>query len=224
MMELVTKCFDMCHYCVITAKCVNNGCDIICSITVCFWFSLSHNIHFVNIVNIWILISTETMLFQTTNEDNFSCALTSVKIFLQRVKFGFIAFSALMLLVLRQKGHLVCKNWWLGAGVVICLGWGAVMAQLMPLPLTVSCFSKMRIAFSFLVPAYTSNPRQSPEGRKTCVWCVCVCLCVMFGFLQKRLDVAFTRTRANIQVIFNYNDELLRWLSILWTSWWFVKC
>jgi len=28
------------------------------------------------------------------------------------------------------------------------------MAQLMPLPLTVSCFSKIRIGFTFLVPAH----------------------------------------------------------------------
>jgi len=40
-----------------------------------------------------------------------------------------------------------------GAGVVICLERGADlhMAQLMPLPLTVSCFSKIQIAFTFLV-------------------------------------------------------------------------
>jgi len=37
-------------------------------------------------------------------------------------------------------------EWW-GAGVVICLGRGADlhMAQLVPLPLTVSCFSKIQI-------------------------------------------------------------------------------
>jgi len=40
-----------------------------------------------------------------------------------------------------------------GAGVVICLERGADlhMPQLMPLPLTVSCFSKIQIGFTFLV-------------------------------------------------------------------------
>jgi len=41
--------------------------------------------------------------------------------------------------------------------MVICLEQGAVlhdMAQLMPLPLTVSCFSKIQIGFTFLVPAH----------------------------------------------------------------------
>jgi len=40
-----------------------------------------------------------------------------------------------------------------GAGVVICLEQGADlhMAQLMPLPLTVSCFSKIKIGCTFLV-------------------------------------------------------------------------
>jgi len=57
------------------------------------------------------------------------------------------AFSALTLLVGQQEGHLACKTteWW-GAGMVICLQRGADlhMAQLMPLPLTVSCFSKVK--------------------------------------------------------------------------------
>jgi len=40
--------------------------------------------------------------------------------------------------------------------VVICLKRGADlhMAQLMPLPLTVSCFSEIQIGFTFLVPAH----------------------------------------------------------------------
>ena len=43
------------------------------------------------------------------------------------------------------------KNDWWGAGVVICLERGADfhMAQLMPLPLTVFCFSKIQIGFTF---------------------------------------------------------------------------
>jgi len=55
-----------------------------------------------------------------------------------------------MLLVGRQEGHPAGKTleWW-GAGVVVCLERGADlhMAQLMPLPLTVSCFSKIQIGF-----------------------------------------------------------------------------
>jgi len=61
-----------------------------------------------------------------------------------------MAFSALTLLVGWQK-----SEWW-GAGMVICLERGADlhMAQLMPLPLTVCCFSKIQIGFIFLVPAH----------------------------------------------------------------------
>jgi len=69
------------------------------------------------------------------------------------------AFSALTLLVGRQEGHPACKKteWW-GAGVVICLELGADlhMAQLMLLPLTVSCFSKIQIGFYFFG---TGSPR-----------------------------------------------------------------
>jgi len=61
------------------------------------------------------------------------------------------AFSALPLLVGRQEGHRPVKTEWCGAGVVICLERGADlhMAQLIPLPLTVSCFSKIQIGFTF---------------------------------------------------------------------------
>ena len=67
---------------------------------------------------------------------------------------SFSAFSALTLLIGRQEGHPACKKterW--GAGMVICLERGADlhMAQLMPLQLTVSCFSKIQIGFTFLV-------------------------------------------------------------------------
>jgi len=77
------------------------------------------------------------------------------------------AFSALTLLVGWQKGHLACKklSGREGAGAVICPERGADlhMAQLMPLPLTVSCFSKIQIGFTFLVPAYPGSPGQ--RGR-----------------------------------------------------------
>jgi len=69
-------------------------------------------------------------------------------------------------LVGRQEGHLVCKKteWW-GAGVVNCLERDADlhMAQLMPLPLTVSCFSKIQIGFAFLVLAHLGSPGK--KGR-----------------------------------------------------------
>ena len=55
--------------------------------------------------------------------------------------------------------------------MVICLERGAElhMAQLMPLPLTVSCFSKIQICFTFLVPAHPGRP-----GKRV-VKQACVC-------------------------------------------------
>jgi len=55
--------------------------------------------------------------------------------------------------------------------MVICLERGADLhvAQMMQLPLTVSCFSKIQIDFTFLVPAYPGSPGQRAVKR------VCVC-------------------------------------------------
>ena len=58
--------------------------------------------------------------------------------------------------------------------MVICLERGADlhMTQLMPLPLTVSCFSKIQIGFTFLVPAHLGSPGKRAVKR------VCVSVCV----------------------------------------------
>jgi len=81
----------------------------------------------------------------------------------------------LTLLVGWQEGHPACKKteWW-GAGVVICLERGADlhMAQLMPLPLTVSCFSKIQIGFTFLVPAHPGSPGKGPLNVCVNIYCV----------------------------------------------------
>jgi len=79
------------------------------------------------------------------------------------------AFSALTLLVGRQEGPVKIE-WW-GAGMVICLERGADwhMAQLMPLPLTVSFFSKIQIGFTFLVPAHLGSPGKGPLNGCVCV-------------------------------------------------------
>ena len=49
--------------------------------------------------------------------------------------------------------------------MVICLERDADLhiAQLMPLPLIVSCFSKIQIGFTFLVPAYPGCPGKEAD-------------------------------------------------------------
>jgi len=88
-----------------------------------------------------------------------------------------VAFSALTLLVGRQEGHPACKKteWW-GAGMVICLERGADlhMAQLMPLPLTVSCFSKIQIGLPFWYRLTWVVPEKGPLNG-----CMYVCMTVV---------------------------------------------
>ena len=63
--------------------------------------------------------------------------------------------------------------------MAICLEHSADLhvAQLMPLPLTVSCFSKIQIGFFFLVLAHPGSPGQRAVKR------VCVCR------MQQKLDI-----------------------------------
>jgi len=90
-----------------------------------------------------------------------------------------IGFSALTLLVGRQEGHPACKKLRGGVLVWLCLEQGADLhiAQLMPLPLTGSCFRKIQIGFTFLAPAHLGSPGKRAVKR-ACV-CVCVCVCVL---------------------------------------------
>jgi len=76
--------------------------------------------------------------------------------------------------------------------MVICRERGADlhMAQLMPLPLIISCFIKMQIGFTFLVLAHLGSPGKGPLNG--CVltqvvpekgplnWCVCVVVGVVW--------------------------------------------
>jgi len=73
-----------------------------------------------------------------------------------------------------RKGIRLVKTEWWGAGMVICLERGADlhMAQLMTLPLTVSCFSKIQIGFTFRLPAHLGSAGQRAVKR--------VCVCVFF--------------------------------------------
>jgi len=62
--------------------------------------------------------------------------------------------------------------------VLISLERGADLntAQLMPLPLTVPCFSKIQFGFTFLVPPQPGSPGQRAVKR------VCVCVLIFFLF------------------------------------------
>ena len=82
-----------------------------------------------------------------------------------------VSVSALTLLVGWQEGHLACKK--LSGGVLAWLSvWSNVadlhMAQRIPLPLTVCCFSKIQIGFTFRVPAHPGSPGQR-AFKRVCV-------------------------------------------------------
>jgi len=104
--------------------------------------------------------------------------------------------------------------------VVICLERGADlhMAQLMPLPLTVSCSSKIQIGFAFLVPAHLGSPGQRAVKRV----CVCVCHCCCCWSLDPcRLhDVMMTQSYGwNLQRLQHSRNDNIKRPSATDMSW-----
>ena len=84
-----------------------------------------------------------------------------------------------------RKGIRPVKTEWWGAGVVVCLERCADLhvAQLIPLPLTVFCLSKIHSPhwFYLLVPAHPGSPGQRAIKRV----CMCVCVCIAIGVVFK---------------------------------------
>ena len=84
-----------------------------------------------------------------------------------------------------RKGIRPVKNWvvrcWRGylSGARCRLAY----AQLMPLPLTVSCFSKIQIGFTFLVSAHQGSPGKKAVKRV----CVCVTKCLSWHLTKAQL-------------------------------------
>jgi len=72
----------------------------------------------------------------------------------------------------------------------------------MPLPPTVSCFTKIHIGFTFLVPAHLGSPGKRAIKRV----CVCVCVCVA---------VAVTWSFISCSLL---EENLLRWITQAFTS------
>ena len=59
---------------------------------------------------------------------------------------------------------------------------------LMPLPLTISCFSKIQIGFTFLVPANLGSPDKGPLNG---------CVCVSYDIMQCFDTVGWAARRAS---------------------------
>jgi len=92
--------------------------------------------------------------------------------------------------------------------MVICLERGADlhMTELMPLPLTVSCLSKIQIGFTFLVPAHPVSPGQRAVKR-VCVY---------------RLHSIITASGACYKrsgcIEYRDTDELRQWIVGTWAK------
>ena len=104
--------------------------------------------------------------FMTWNETG-----TLLRVDGDRSAAHFVDARLVIIYLLSFRNLRLHDEWW-GTGVVICLERDADlhMAKLMPLPLTVSCFSKIQIGFTFLAPAHLGSPRKRAVKR------VCVCV------------------------------------------------
>jgi len=89
----------------------------------------------------------------------------------------------------------------------------------MPLQLTVSCFSKIQIAFTFLVPAHPGSPGKRAVKRV----CVCVCLyasVIMCFTINGRYMIMFVlcRCRSAWSTRLHWSDRSIRNTRTCWTQ------
>jgi len=94
--------------------------------------------------------------------------------------------------------------------MVICLERGADlhMFQLMPLPLTVSCFSEIQIGFAFLVPAHMGSPGKRAVKRV----CVCVYVFLIASFIFYGCSSVYTFSTIAMPLLLSHDlhEPLLR--------------
>ena len=77
------------------------------------------------------------------------------------------------------------------------------MAQLMPLPLTVSCFSIIQIGFTFLVPADPGSPGKRAVKR------VCVCVFHHPSLFHSSLKLSFSANPSHRSLPFFFRTDYL---------------
>ena len=119
--------------------------------------------------------------------------------------------------------------------MVICLEQGADLhtAQLMPLPLPISCFIKIQIGYTFLVPAYPGCPgkeavkwlllllllptswRRKPAGIEITPLSPCV-YTVVEGVEFRTVDVFHQERRETASVVNELSDiHILSWTTLI---------
>ena len=107
--------------------------------------------------------------------------------------------------------------------MVVCLEQDADlhMAQLMPLPLTVSCFSKIQIGFTLLVPAHLG----SPEKRAIKRVCVCVYQLPRLSWKRGRLTgvvvvCMYVQAGRGKEGMVQCIQQIIRYVAVLQASCW----
>jgi len=84
----------------------------------------------------------------------------------------------------------------------------------MPLPLTVSCFSKIQIGFAFLVPAHPGSPGQRAVKRV----CVCVCVC---DLATSEVDIV---TLVALLILVKAHMMVMTLCTVACWHWWVSSC
>ena len=99
--------------------------------------------------------------------------------------------------------------------MVICLERGVDLhtAQLMPLPLTVSCFSKIQIGFTFLVPAHLGSLGKR-AGKWVCVYNLLKSISFVWSRYDRMLSIkhGFVNTLPKLILVIDSQCYPLKWV------------
>jgi len=126
-----------------------------------------------------------------------------------------------MLLVGRQEGHPACKNRVVGCWRSYLSGARCRLAY-SPADVTASFFSKIQIAFTFLVPAHLGSPLNvcvCVRVRVRVRVCVCCNMYVTVCRVSVRLSVCLSVTQLALTSCWTWSPS---WTVLTWR--WFIRC
>jgi len=108
-----------------------------------------------------------------------------------------------------------------GAGVYICLGWGADLYTAHLMPLTISSSSKPRLILPFWCRLTWVVPDKGPLNG-CCCCCCCSCCCSLADRVEEVAQMSRANPASPVKLLLQFNDDLpsVFFVHVFWNDIW----